>query len=61
VLDREIDFVRVIRLALTIALNYGDCHVCFSSCAPQQGRNSMRKLLFHALRSRGSKNSVSAV
>ncbi len=28
VLDREVDLVGVVRLALSIALDYGDCHVC---------------------------------
>ncbi len=61
VLDGKVDLVRVIRLALPIALDYGNCHVCFPSCAPQQGRNSVRKPSSHAPRSVQAKSGGSAV
>ena len=61
VLDCQVDFIRVIRLTLSIALDYGDCHVCFPSCAPQRDRNSMRKPSSHDLRPLRSKGGGSAV
>src|SRR6185312_1612425 len=42
VLDGEVDLVGVVRLALPIALDYGDCHVCSSNTVTEPRPDNAR-------------------